>query len=881
MKTLEWNNIIAKCLFNEDKRGKDVFVCLTKDDIIELGLQASEFSGASKDTVWEDFCNSIKQELNKGFAYHFKCEIQRYKNTISSAPYPCFISYMVFLALPLLDDDFSGEYGTKNYYGKLKDFLGKSNIAIGDGFSTGESCEIDECWSLLESWAKEKDIGNFKINSSINSVHHKYVNKIFSQVILRPAHRETLLPKAFARQGKPPSDINLLNKYLTNSGIELKITENDHWLIAVQLVKNEWEKWIPTGEVRRPTQKIFTYVETQPGEPLPTDNALQNPIRIEWKIKGNDIYYTANCSRKLLQTFVEKYNLQNEYVINFRTENKHLVKYINKRIDSMPKDIKWNEDEYIYVQANGNNIPISGTGMPNLEIPFLCKKEDGCYKILRGKNFYSETILAAPAGWQPHPKDQANPAKEIGKKTLYGKEFIFYEINGEYELKDFIFGSKEGANLTEKNAVFSNETIEWIAKSRIPVFSKRPDFVIIENEENTRRDAQKSEIKWRSAKDRNWRQLNEAEPDDGFVEFSVKLGDENFSYLNCFIYKGSDCRPDTLTLPFIEVYLNTKNGSLPVKAFPKGEKAFFVDSQYNEIKSKEIEDIFEYTVIAIGKQFTLIISKENCSFSLKYNLEKNREMPLCEFLSNGEKFFNRFSGEKFKISIDRTDSEVYYISPIKDTIEFKDAQILTKEFFKKRSEAEEIEEPFDYMYVPISVWKERLRVCESTACLDENGKKICDSLPTKVEILFEDFKNIIEDIYDEEVENIFVNAFLGKELPKIEKPSIELIKSELRKELAANGFEIDNYFKEDFIRIDSSHQIVKHTDEAPFFSFPLAAALIITGHVEYDLSLIKKISFNQHLVPFWFKKMLKYHLSTITMKAKGIQRRCEIIQNFN
>jgi hypothetical protein len=900
MNTIRWNNLIAGHLFNEKNAEKDVFVCMAKNDIIMLGKSTSEFSNTLDETIWEDFCNSINYN-DKGFIKNFNDQITQYENTInynrennlSPPEYPFFISHLIFLTLPLITEA-SRNYSTANYYGKLMDFLDdtrKGRICYDKNLGTVEWIKsgVDRCWKILEEWTKDKNIGNFKINDSIEKLHSKYVTKIFSQVILQPKHRETLLPKAFRYKGEPPSDINRLKTYLTDNGVDLKITEHDHWKIATQLVKNEWDKWTQNPQniqnIRRITQKniIPKNDNSKDSEPL------QNPIRIKWKIKGDDIYYFASCNAKLSQTFIEKYDLQNEYVIDFCTENKHLAKYVNKKRISKPKDIKWNSEEYIHLQTKGKNIPTSGTGSPNLEFPFLCIKENDCYLILLGKNFYDEAILATTENWQITYKEQTNPPKEIDRKKLCGKELIFYEISGEYKLESegrtLSFGSTS-ENLTEKNADFCTNTIEWVAKSKVPIFSEIPNFIVIENDNNIVCEVQTNDIHWRYEKENEWKKLNDKKPEDGLVNFAVNLGNKNYSYLNCFLYKGDDCRPETKDMSFIDICLKSKNNSIWVKAFTKFVGAFFRDSDYKNINHIEIEDKgYEYKAVAIGDTFTVIISKENCNFNIKYTLEKNKEIPLYEILDKCEMLFNRFPNEKFKISIEGTDSEIYYISPQKAILIFRSAQELTEDFFKKKSEADEIEDPFEYMYVPVEVWKEKVRICNSNSCFNKEGMRICDSQPTRVEVLFEDFKNLIKDIYDKDLQNIITSAFLRKDLSilKPEKPNLELIKVELKNELKINGFQIDNYFEEDFIKINrefEEFQIIKND----FFYFPLAAALIITGHMEYNLSIIEKISFNQNTVPKWFLKMLKYYLYEIITKKRtkliGLQRNCEIINEI-
>jgi len=306
MDCIEWNNLIAKHLFNDSKAGKNVFVCLTKEDIINLAKKSDLFQNISDDEIWQNFCVSIKGK-NKGFIKNFEEKIIQYENTvnhnkkndISLPEYPFFISYLVFLALPLLEDT-KGDYNTTNYYDKLKEFL-RDNGDIYYGDKRESIASIDKAWNILEDWTKSKNIGEFHIDSSFyERIHHKFVSKVFSQVILRPNHRETLLPKAFSSYGKPPDDVISLKTHLTNYGIKLKIINDEHWEIAAKLVKEEWEKWS-----KNPQKSQNPNGGTQKTPAIPTDKEsfkeepLLNPIRIKWKIKDNEIYYSCKIHREI------------------------------------------------------------------------------------------------------------------------------------------------------------------------------------------------------------------------------------------------------------------------------------------------------------------------------------------------------------------------------------------------------------------------------------------------------------------------------------------------------------------------------------------------------------------------------------------------------
>jgi hypothetical protein len=61
MTYLEWNNIIAEYFFNPANAGKETYLYLTKDDIIQLG--ELYITNKAEEQIWEDFTGAIKRGL--------------------------------------------------------------------------------------------------------------------------------------------------------------------------------------------------------------------------------------------------------------------------------------------------------------------------------------------------------------------------------------------------------------------------------------------------------------------------------------------------------------------------------------------------------------------------------------------------------------------------------------------------------------------------------------------------------------------------------------------------------------------------------------------------------------------------------------------------
>src|SRR5689334_2449831 len=109
MKFLEWNNLISSFLFNSANAGKDVYLYLTKTDVVNIGRE--QLINETGDAIWNDFLLKIKSGLpgSKDYPDIFDKALHSYQqwrqNNIKSIEgielkYPPYISYLVFAVLP-------------------------------------------------------------------------------------------------------------------------------------------------------------------------------------------------------------------------------------------------------------------------------------------------------------------------------------------------------------------------------------------------------------------------------------------------------------------------------------------------------------------------------------------------------------------------------------------------------------------------------------------------------------------------------------------------------------------------------------------------------------------------------------------------------------
>ena len=292
MNYLEWNNIISEYFFNPEQAGRDVYLYITKSDIIGLGRKNLNLND---DEVWEDYITSLKNGIDKnsfdsitGYAYYCYKQFRRLKYQDS---YPLYIGYLVFFVLPLTDSG-KGSYSVNSYYPRLNDFI-KSNKIKSKKISVQNFKVLDELWQDLEEWSiliKNTELGIFELKKfgNPNWVH---VGKPLSQCLFPPKAIKNL-PVAFNKFGLIPNNLyseveikNLIIRFgenllgLRDSVISIiKDKKNELGKSIIDIVQKEYDKW--TGESH--------LYEFENGHEKIIMNDTIVPLILQIKIKDNE-----------------------------------------------------------------------------------------------------------------------------------------------------------------------------------------------------------------------------------------------------------------------------------------------------------------------------------------------------------------------------------------------------------------------------------------------------------------------------------------------------------------------------------------------------------------------------------------------------------------
>jgi hypothetical protein len=457
MKYLEWNNIIGKYFFNTANEGKDIYLYLTKSDIINFGKNRLEEK--KDEEIWLDFISAIKQGIpgSRGnviekakYAYSKNnlLNIKRQDGSsleIDGVPivFPPYIAYLTFLVLPLIEFFDTSNHRVNNYYGRLNNFLRTNQIDETINTSDFRINNINFLWEELAIWANVKnngDLGVFNVIPFLNK-HWVYVGKVFSQCVLPPKFLNRL-PELFEFIGLVPNtfyeDSFLLNK-IKNTRTDLipkntlSYLENNDELSnsIIHSIQRKYKDW--TGE---------THEEIAEGKVSRRKRNLTiAPLFLQFKINTNDetikfsyrMYssndYPEDLKFEKFENLYETNGWSKTILIDF-TEGLELSDNFNKWVARFP-----DRDVRLFLSAGSfqlsNDFWIETDTLSKTERMYLLCKNDKISLIKEWGNTFSDDDFIQ-AHFDGLPENYAlfwfrNPkigVSEVPLLTLYSEKRI-------------------------------------------------------------------------------------------------------------------------------------------------------------------------------------------------------------------------------------------------------------------------------------------------------------------------------------------------------------------------------------------------------------------------------------------------------------------------
>jgi len=263
MNYLEWNNAIGKWFFNEEKAEQEVYLFISKNDIVRIGKEQG--IDGRDDNVFIDFIEGIRQGIpgkssNGNILEHALYAYNKWQENPMridgvQVGYPLYIGYLALFVLPLTESN-QTDLRADAYYPRLRSFLKKYDLPSMP--AQNEYNNWNPLWDDLFDWSFEKkntELGYFEVHPFRNE-RWVYVGKPLSQSIF-PIHSVRQLSQFFETCGLVPGeeiDGATFRKLLLANGERhlgltsrvlnaIKDSDNELGQSVINIVKKNYQEW--------------------------------------------------------------------------------------------------------------------------------------------------------------------------------------------------------------------------------------------------------------------------------------------------------------------------------------------------------------------------------------------------------------------------------------------------------------------------------------------------------------------------------------------------------------------------------------------------------------------------------------------------------------
>ncbi len=263
MNYLEWNNAIGKWFFNEEKAEQEVYMFISKNDIVRIGKEHG--IDGRDDNIFIDFIEGIRKGIpgkssNGNILEHALYAYNKWQENPMridgvQVEYPLYIGYLALFVLPLTESN-QTDLRADAYYPRLRSFLKKYDLPSMP--AQNEYINWNPLWDDLFDWSFEKkntELGYFEVHPFRNE-RWVYVGKPLSQSIF-PIHSVRQLPHFFETCGLVPGEeidgATFRKLLLANGERHLGLTsmvlnaikdfDNELGQSVINIVKKNYQEW--------------------------------------------------------------------------------------------------------------------------------------------------------------------------------------------------------------------------------------------------------------------------------------------------------------------------------------------------------------------------------------------------------------------------------------------------------------------------------------------------------------------------------------------------------------------------------------------------------------------------------------------------------------
>ncbi|MDH6304839.1 hypothetical protein M2459_001577 [Parabacteroides sp. PF5-5] len=222
----EWNDCIAHFLFNKAKKDMEVFLYVTKRDIIQIYKERNSTSVMTDEEIWKDFIEAINNpkfdlaegvhvDLRKDSYIEKVKEAYRYNslNWYRNEKYPLYLTFALVLVIPLVEALNESKITDAGYYDKVRTFFSANLIKFDENdFCTASFRKLFEdnrdegkidILLHLQEWTKNHQLGIFEKPDLVRNRGNRWVHAIYSQVLISESDTNRL-KLLFSKLELPP-----------------------------------------------------------------------------------------------------------------------------------------------------------------------------------------------------------------------------------------------------------------------------------------------------------------------------------------------------------------------------------------------------------------------------------------------------------------------------------------------------------------------------------------------------------------------------------------------------------------------------------------------------------------------------------------------------
>ena len=218
MNYYNWNKILTTYFFNKSVKNTQVFLCITRQDLIRLGKEYEIAQDDGDKHFINTIINSPKyirkmllcDKIQYLHSFNNPNRINLYKNDPECKKiyddqdkYPPYLAVLVFFSLAEMEQIDASSHA---YYGKVKQLINSVTDDDNSIFNTSDSSKssdqmksIRNSWFELEEWSNKRNDGKYR---AYRGIYQKYASQARQNAVLSYSERKSIFKTLITKYDK-------------------------------------------------------------------------------------------------------------------------------------------------------------------------------------------------------------------------------------------------------------------------------------------------------------------------------------------------------------------------------------------------------------------------------------------------------------------------------------------------------------------------------------------------------------------------------------------------------------------------------------------------------------------------------------------------------